>query len=572
MLLFLGAWQSPTTVNVGGPDDPPLIMWFLRWTPYAITHGEIPFLTDHLNYPAGVNLMWNTAMVLPAILLWPVTAAFGPVAAYNTLITAGVALSGWTAYLAFRYFLSGHTASFIGGLVYAFSPYMMSQAREHSNLTFAAIPPLLLIVLHQILVRQDRSPRLTGVILGLLAAAQLLITEELLASEAFVAAIGIAILLLVTRPAVAGRLRHALAAFAYAACTFVAITAWPLYVQFFGHQRVHGVIQSPNTFVIDLLNFVVPSEVQWLTPAGARSISSYWTGNLYEWNGYLGIPLLVIVAFVTVRRWSNPLVRFSSLLGLAVAVCSLGPSLHVYGRDTGIPLPWRLVDILPVVSNMLPSRLMLYAHLSAALLVAVFVQQFVVSRPWRQAAPAAVALSLVAAALFPSLPFPSSSISVPKFFRSAEMKRIAEGTVVLVAPIQQLLPSAPMLWQAEADMRFRMTHGYFIAPDPAGKPVYGAHYSATSLAMYSIQKGEQVELSGELRREVLRDLAARQVGGVLVGPMRHREAMLDFFTVLFGRDPEHVQGVSMWTDLSGSVKSNSHGNFGTPELADARGP
>ena len=72
-LLFSGAWRSPTKRWVGTGGDPVLFMWFIRWGLYAVIHGNSPFLTHHLNSPAGVNLMWNTAVPLASVVTAPVT-------------------------------------------------------------------------------------------------------------------------------------------------------------------------------------------------------------------------------------------------------------------------------------------------------------------------------------------------------------------------------------------------------------------------------------------------------------------------------------------------------------------
>src|SRR5712692_166875 len=90
---------------IGSTKDPALFIWYLGWIPHELTQGHNPLFTDYLSYPPGVNLMWNTSMIFPALLLWPVTALFGPVVAYNLLITAGVGLSAWGGFLAARRFI-----------------------------------------------------------------------------------------------------------------------------------------------------------------------------------------------------------------------------------------------------------------------------------------------------------------------------------------------------------------------------------------------------------------------------------------------------------------------------------
>ena len=156
--VYLPAWSSPTTRTLrGGDGDPAIFMWFLRWVPFALAHGHDLLVTHHLNYPDGVNLMWNTSLPLPGLLLTPVTDAWGPVLSFNLVLVLGYGLSAWCAYLAIRRFVPGHLAAGVGGLVYGFSPAILGQA-AHPHMTLAFLVPLLLLAMHEILVRQRRSP------------------------------------------------------------------------------------------------------------------------------------------------------------------------------------------------------------------------------------------------------------------------------------------------------------------------------------------------------------------------------------------------------------------------------
>ena len=44
-------------------------MWTLGWPPHALAMGQNPWLTDHLDFPAGVNLMWTPTPLAPALLV-----------------------------------------------------------------------------------------------------------------------------------------------------------------------------------------------------------------------------------------------------------------------------------------------------------------------------------------------------------------------------------------------------------------------------------------------------------------------------------------------------------------------
>ena len=208
--LYVRTWVAPRTRWLGVSGDPAQHAWFLRWVPHALAHGDNPLFSTHVNYPDGVNLMWNTSMPLIGVLTAPVTLLGGPVLAYNTVVTLGVALSGWSAYVVLRRYVENGAAALAGGLVYGFSPYIVAQSLTHSNLVQAYIPPILVLVLDEALVRQRRSPYVLGGFLGMLATVQLLIGEELLATEAIAASVTVVILIACWPRAVMERLGNAL--------------------------------------------------------------------------------------------------------------------------------------------------------------------------------------------------------------------------------------------------------------------------------------------------------------------------------------------------------------------------
>ena len=177
--------------------------------PYALLEGQNPLLGTHLNVPDGVNLMWNTSLSLPAALMTPVTELLGLPVTVTTLYTLALALSAWFASIAFRRYVRSYPAALLGGLVYGFSPAMIAQSSSHLHLTLGAVlPPPLLLLLDELLVRQRHHPLLVGAALGALAAAQVLIGEELLAFTGIAAAAMVVTLLVMFPrqvPARAGR-------------------------------------------------------------------------------------------------------------------------------------------------------------------------------------------------------------------------------------------------------------------------------------------------------------------------------------------------------------------------------
>ncbi len=549
--VFRAAWAAPSAAAIGVHGDPWLFAWFLKWDQFALAHGHDPLVSRYLGVPDGVNLMWNTSVLLPGVLLAPVTAAFGPVLTYNLLVTLGVALSAWCAYLALRRYVDSDLAAGAGGLLYGFSPYMLGHAYGHLHLILAFGPPLMLALLDEILVRRRAAPVKAGALLGVLAAVQLLVAEELLASELLVATMALALLVVLHARRVRAHAGHAARALGVAAAVFAVLVAVPLAVQFLGPQHPHGTIQTPGVAVTDLANLVVPTRLQRFAPARALSISNHFTSNPTEWDGYLGLPLLLLLAGTTVSLWRRPLVRFASVLALGIVVLSLGPRLHVGGHVTRVHLPWRAVEALPVLDNMLPNRLMLYVYLLAGLLVALFADAALRSRDGRRVALATATLVIALVPLVPRLPFPATAAGTPGFFTSGDVRRVPVGSVALVAPFPRYPPTVdPMLWQATAGMRYRMAGGYFVGTDRTGRAIFGVVGTTLSQSIEAVQNGGRPPtLTRTMRARLLGTLRAWNVRTVIVGPMRHQAALLAFYALLLGRPPARVDGVLAWWDV-----------------------
>jgi hypothetical protein len=561
--LFASAWANPTYLSVGTAGDPELFMWLLAWVPYSISHGLNPLFTNFLIYPEGANLMWTLIPIVPGLVLTPVMALLGPVLAYNALMTLALGTSAWCAYLAIEALVGDRIAAAIGGFIFGFSPYMLSHSLGHPNLVICVTPPLVLLILAELFVWQRRPARQSGLALGLLAAAQLLTTPEILFTTAFVGALGAVVLVAIRPRAVAGHFRHALTGLVVATAVFIPIAALPMAFLFFGPQHVSGVVRQQDIFVTDLLNVVVPTRVMLLAPSALVSLSHAWTGGEAEANAYIGVPLIALLAFVALRWRSVPLVLWSALLAAVVAVLSLGPHLHLGGSiHFHFPLPWLLLQPLPLFDNVLPARLMFFFYLLAAVAAAFFVgelRQHVTG--WKVRA-GWLWIGVCLLTLLPLVPWPATPNPVPEFFSGGGVTRVPAGSVALVAPFStapgfQLGPGQdsatyPMLWQVASGMRYRMPEGSLIVPDVNGSPSGGRPpASTTQSTMIAIQQGGSApDLTPSLKAAVTADLARWQVHTVIVGPMYNQAAMVAFVNSLVGREPQSVGGVLVWWDVT----------------------
>jgi hypothetical protein len=75
----------------------------------------------------------------------------------------------------------------------------------------------------------------------------------------------------------------------------------------------------------------------------------------------------------------------------------------------------------------------------------------------------------------------TEKVATPAFFTGPAVRELPRDSVSLVLPFPNSAMSLPMIWQAEADIWFRMPGGYFIGPAPDGRPRFGPNPSPGSL-------------------------------------------------------------------------------------------
>jgi len=522
----------------GAGTDPAIFMWDLEWVPFALGHHLDPLVTSYIQYPAGANLMWNTSILFPALLMAPVTALPGPVTSYGILTILAVGLSAWCGALAIRRHTARWLPAAIGGLLYGFSPYMMSQALRHPQLDIAVYPPLVLLLADEILVRRRRSPLLLGTLLGAATAAQLLTGEEVLGLTAQMAVIVLVALALTRRHEVATALQRALPAAAAAFASFAVLAGCPIYVQLLGPQRISGLSR--------VLDIYAASPGQLIDPSAMQEIAPFGHSGFIDTSVYVGVPLilLALTAVVVLRR--RTVIQLAAVaLGAAIVLC-LGTALRVGGLH--IPLPWTLITHLPMLSDAVPLRIMLFGYLALSLLVAVSLDAALGHADVRLRRAGAVAVVVALLPLFPSLPYPTGRFAIPAFFTDGSTAQIGGPGSVLMTPY---LGVEPLVWQAASGMAFRTEQGLVFVPG-SGLPHWSAPDDALGTELTALGTGAQsapATLSPSMRETYLADLRAHGVTSIVVGPSAGEAGVVRFVTELTGRSGQSSGGVVVWSQL-----------------------
>jgi hypothetical protein len=476
-------WRDPASRTVAGnPNDADQFAWFFRYDATAIAHLHLPALvTTAMNAPRGVNLMWNTPLLLPGILLAPVTLILGPQVSLTVMLTAGFAGSATAMFAVLRRWQASVPAAALGAAVYGFSPALLHSAIGHYDLQFAVLPPLIVDAVLALATGRTGVVR-GGLRLGLLAAVQLFITEEIL-FDTGLAAVLLLIVVAASRPReVAGRIRTFAAGLGTAACVFFVISGYPLWVQFSGPLRQTGSPFTTDFFKNDLSAFVVPSSFMLFHTAGSAAEALRYQGRLPEYLGYLGWPLIVVLTAGTIRFWRRLPVRACAVAWAVLSLFSLGGTLLASGHEHAwVKLPWYWVQGLPVLSAALPDRFSIVADGAAAALLACCADAAVpavasaVARrlpllprlargPW----PAAVVMSLGILAVLPIVPRPlpaAAANPVPPGWAAAfAALHLPAPATVLTVPVPMSTFTEPLRWQADTDQPGALVGGYFMGP------------------------------------------------------------------------------------------------------------
>ena len=516
------------TLQASGGNDTGEEVWFLAQTPWHIVHGVNPFANAWLNVPVGLDLMDNTTMPLLGVLGAPITFLLGPIATLNVMVALGFAASAMAFFVMARRFTSWWPAAFLGGLLYGFSPFAAAEGTVHLFLLFNVIPPLIVLVLHRFVSVGYRAPWRHGAALGACYVAQFYISTEGFASLVVVSVIAVVVggVVLIRRLEIDLTMIAKLAAAAAAVVLLgVGYGAW---VALEGPHHINGPAQPAVAIAgisSDPAGLIVPTTNQQFTFNQASLGDSYVAQRDSRWhvvvdataeNGtYVGVTLLLVLiaGMIVLRR--NRFAVFVGVMAAATMILSMGSYLHVNGHRTAVPLPFIALAHLPLLNSGAAVRYVGLFWLFAALLFALILDKVhELARSKIHAWSGVVCLLVAAIALVPLVPawpYPAGAATVPAWFTS-KGRALPVGTTVVVFPSANPGDSSAMLWQAMADMTFRMPGGYAVfATPPMGTASFNAVPSVLGGALTACVVGVPPQISPEQARSAVRGVKARYV-------------------------------------------------------------
>ena len=157
MALYFGS-------SLGGRDEDMYnVYWGFWWVRQALATGQNLYMTQHLIYPIGFNLVSFAFSPLLAFLWIPFSLVMSPIAAYNLVLWLTILFCCTSMDELVRYLTGNARAALVAGVTFAFAPRLVAERMVHLNMAMVAWLPWVALLLTRLM----REAKLRDV--GLLA-------------------------------------------------------------------------------------------------------------------------------------------------------------------------------------------------------------------------------------------------------------------------------------------------------------------------------------------------------------------------------------------------------------------
>jgi len=363
-LLMIRKWLFPLGSiwyqNGKVMDDPALLVWSLWHFNESVLAGRNPYFTNSIFYPAGAHILHPISAegFFPLTLLVKIItgrSVMYPFYAYRIAILACFVLLLYLSYWFLRSVGMTAVAAATSATAYAFHRFYIDHS-PHLHVLAGFFIPLTAIVL----LRLYRKPNRSNLFVAATTMGFALYFTEIL----FYILLAISSLLIVMAmfPAYRKELAEKLQALGWkqiclAVFLFGLILLPAVHKQLAGNVLKPAPIESSNLSA-NLAAFFIPNPQR--TPLYGSLFSTLTSKPIIGVGSheiFVGFPLLLfgIVGLIATRQ---RLIRIAAALSLVFFVLSLGPTLKVFGSDTGVPMPYALLmKVPPFDLSRTPARL-----------------------------------------------------------------------------------------------------------------------------------------------------------------------------------------------------------------------
>jgi hypothetical protein len=452
-----------------GSRDSRYYQWDLAWTPWALAHHLNPLHVDWVFAPSGTTLAWSAFIPGPAIVMWPITAAFSPLVSLNVLLALAPALAAWSAYLVCHRLTHAFWPSLAGGCLFGFSSYLAANMVGYLNLVLIfPIPLLVYLVIRNV----EGSLGWVAFVVGFAATLVGLfsISTELFATTALIGGITFAVAVLF-----GGELRGRL--WRTGGSILLAGGVAALVLAPYLHDIVVNAPDQPvrPAAVIaqaDLWSLVIPPEV--IRAGGAafdarlRQLTTFPRPN---GQAYLGFAVVAMLVGFALTEWRRRTTWLLIAFVIAVTTLTLGPVLRIGGVPHGW-MPESVLSHVRLLRSVIPARFAVFAFLGVGVIAALWLSRATGRSRWIRW----VIVGAAVVSVFPAAPEHLPAQQNPAFFTSGQFRDVVrQDEVAYAIPYNT---GDEDLWQATSDFWFKLAQGYigWVPTDvDSGRLAHGLH-------------------------------------------------------------------------------------------------
>ena len=419
-------------------------VWNLWWVNKAVTElHQLPWHTHLLHYPYGISLLPHTLNPFNGFVAIPLLQVMPLEQAHNLIVIFSFTVGGLTAFLLAYRFTAAYWPSMVGGFIFTFSNFHFAHAQGHLQLVSLEWIPLFLLLWYSLL---DKPRVWTG--FGAATSLFLVLLCDYYYFFFCVLAGGLMLLWRVSLDGAAAlHKEHRLPLAAFAAGCLVSSGPLVGALLWLAHRdRLIGAHEA-NEFSLDLLApFIYGGH--WRFSQWTQGYWSKLSGNIHESSVHIGLTVLLVAAYACWMRKDLACpkgVGLWLLIGGVFAVFSLGPALHIWGREVvhgRLPYAWLERIFPPLRMSGVPVRMIVMTQLAAAVLCAWGLDHILrTKRPGRLVA--AIGLGLLLFEYLPA-PIPTTRLETPSYVEFVRGLPTRGGIVDHYAGVNS--PQA-LLWQ-----------------------------------------------------------------------------------------------------------------------------
>lgn len=155
--------SDPAHLSRVDPGDGALNIWAIGWVAHELPRHPLTLFEANIFYPEHLTLAYSEAMIVQGVLAMPVVALGGSaVLAYNLVLMAGFALTGWAFCLLVWRWTGSWSAGFVAGSLAAFNAHVLVRF-PHLQTQHVEFVAVMLFALDRLVVsRRFRDALLLG--------------------------------------------------------------------------------------------------------------------------------------------------------------------------------------------------------------------------------------------------------------------------------------------------------------------------------------------------------------------------------------------------------------------------